>query len=346
MRNHATLTTGGLNDDDWRSLPVGPQWLYVALLRQPRLTLAGQLDYMPSRWTGSAAGVEVWHVLDWLHDLRVGRFVVVDEATDELIIRSFTVHDLKPGRMSLPVIKGFWNAYCAVMSPVLRQIIIEVIPSVLWTKVSPHAPPEAHDFRRSVPFEWGQLVPLPRQPSLPLECPVTSHLSPELVATHSISPTGGTGSEPPGVHDADQQQPVRDVDQLTNRAVRLYADHRTAVAPNVTDPAAYAAAAGRGALGDGTRDRMAAMIRDGASPEQAAMAVATEGPPDPITGVRRASGGLVDQTAVEQARADAARREAETAERLAVIRGEPADPGAGLAMLREARAARREGTTP
>lgn len=344
MRNHATLTTTGLNDDDWRTLPVGPQWLYVALLRQPRLTLAGQLDYMPSRWTGSAAGVEVWHVLDWLHDLRVGRFVVVDEATDELIIRSFTVHDLKPGRMSTPVTKGFWNAYCAVMSPTLRQLIVHTIPSPLWTKVESHAPPEAHDFRRSAPFEWEHLVPSPRQPSLPLECPVTCHLSPELVATHIISPTGGTGSEPPVDRDADQQQPVRDVEQLTNRAVRLYADHRTAVATGVTDPAAYAAAAGRGARSDGTRDRMAAMIRDGASPEQAAMAVATEGPADPVTGIRRSSGTLVDQTAVEQARADAARREAETAERLAKLRKQSTDSESGLAMLRQARAARRDGS--
>ena len=63
--------------DDWSDLTMPAQWLYLVLLRQPKLSVVGTLDVLPRRWV-TAAGVTDDDVTDALAELEVCRYVVVD----------------------------------------------------------------------------------------------------------------------------------------------------------------------------------------------------------------------------------------------------------------------------
>jgi hypothetical protein len=92
-RNHGRILTAIWSDPDFRALPPDPQRLYVCLVTQPNLNHAGVLPLTLRRWANMAAGLtpgEVQEALDVLDDTR---FVVVDEDTEEVLIRTLIRHD-------------------------------------------------------------------------------------------------------------------------------------------------------------------------------------------------------------------------------------------------------------
>lgn len=77
------------DDDDWRDLTVDAQWLYMALVSQSDLTLAGVLHVSRRRWSKFAADLTADRLDTAIFVLSDRRFIVVDEDTEELLIRSF-----------------------------------------------------------------------------------------------------------------------------------------------------------------------------------------------------------------------------------------------------------------
>jgi hypothetical protein len=168
-----------LSDPDWLALSRDARFLYSVLLLQTKLTLAGSLDYVPQRWAPTCSATPA-EVESWVDELEQARFVQVDRETFELVIRTFTKHDLGD-RPNVNIVKGMWSAWAAILSPRLRQVVVEAMPADIFNRVE--APKEAIDIRAGqTPFER----PLERASERSFEPPIER--SPEPPVAFSLLP--------------------------------------------------------------------------------------------------------------------------------------------------------------
>ena len=122
-RDHARIQVARWHDDDFRALQPDAQHMYDTILSQPGLSYAGVLDYIPSRLATLAKGNSAKRVTVSVEKLVVARFVVVDEATAELLIRSFVRHDGVLARTNMG--KAVARAFGRIMSPKLRSAVVD-----------------------------------------------------------------------------------------------------------------------------------------------------------------------------------------------------------------------------
>jgi len=92
-RSYANVLTAIWRDDDFRELSAGAQRTYLMLVTQANISAAGTLPLTVVRWAANARDTTAASVRDDLAELEKGRFIVVDEATEELLVRSFVRHD-------------------------------------------------------------------------------------------------------------------------------------------------------------------------------------------------------------------------------------------------------------
>jgi len=92
-RTQARVHVSLWQDADFVALSISAQRLYLALLSQPTITLLGVLALTPSRWGRLASDGTLESVLGDLRELESHRFIVVDEETEELLVRSFLRYD-------------------------------------------------------------------------------------------------------------------------------------------------------------------------------------------------------------------------------------------------------------
>lgn len=93
MRSFGAVKTSIWNDADFVALGVRPQRLYILLLSQPHVSACGVLPLQPRRWAQLASDESTTGVTRALKALEGADFVVVDETTEEVWIRSFIRHD-------------------------------------------------------------------------------------------------------------------------------------------------------------------------------------------------------------------------------------------------------------
>ncbi|TFC78159.1 hypothetical protein E3O45_05970 [Cryobacterium sp. TMS1-20-1] len=121
-REHAAIRLDMWSDDDWRALSVPAQYLYMHLLSAPNLSYAGVADWRPARIAGHSAGTTVADVVKAADELAGALFVIRDEETEEILVRSFLKHD---GLLQKPnVAKAMVSAFAKTVSPVLRGVIV------------------------------------------------------------------------------------------------------------------------------------------------------------------------------------------------------------------------------
>jgi len=127
-RNYARITTKLWADPDWRALTVDEQWCYMALLTQPKLTLAGSIDMKQRAWQSWAS--DAHDILGSLAGLEIARFIKVDMITDEVAIRTFVTHDdvLKNRNLG----RGMWSAWEAIESGPLKVFLVDNFPNEAW----------------------------------------------------------------------------------------------------------------------------------------------------------------------------------------------------------------------
>jgi hypothetical protein len=128
-RDHARFKTARTNDDDWRALTVDAQWLYDTLLTQPRLSYCGVLDYMPGRLATQAKGMTETKVRAAARALERARFVVLDQATSEILVRSYVRHDGVFDRRNMG--KAVATALAAVVSAKIRDAVLMEIARLI-----------------------------------------------------------------------------------------------------------------------------------------------------------------------------------------------------------------------
>ena len=140
-------------DPDWRKRTEAAQRLYALILSQPKVTLIGSIDPHVARWAQMAADTSPDSVQVALDELEQHEYVVIDRDTDELLIRTFTKHDVAPGRFNRNLAKGMWHAWAGLQSDHLRRVAVCNIPDDLWAKAVEHAPAEAIRIRETCACE-------------------------------------------------------------------------------------------------------------------------------------------------------------------------------------------------
>lgn len=209
-RSFMTVLTSIWGDPQFRQLSGSAQRLYFLLGSQNRLTLAGCLDLMPARWAHLSVDTSAVDIEVALDELASARFVAVDRATEEVVIRTFVRHDLDNHRLNVNLVKGLWAAWAGILSPTLRKVVVDHMPEVMWERDGASVPDEAQQMRRSPRLELpvptgGSDGPSARsaetvglngpseQPS-----PVTTHLSPSPVTSSRGEREPRGMSDPPG----------------------------------------------------------------------------------------------------------------------------------------------------
>lgn len=108
-RDYAQIRQDMWSDDRWRALTPAAQWLYMLLLSDPRLTYAGVTEWHPGRISQRASECTGRDVLIAAAELADAHFVVIDEDTEEVAIRSFLKHDpvMRNPRLAVTMAKDF-----------------------------------------------------------------------------------------------------------------------------------------------------------------------------------------------------------------------------------------------
>jgi hypothetical protein len=92
-RSYANVATAIWRDDDFRVLTVAEQHAYFLLISQSDISAAGVLTLALTRWASRANDATRASLRDALEGLQAHRFVVIDEETEEILVRSFVRWD-------------------------------------------------------------------------------------------------------------------------------------------------------------------------------------------------------------------------------------------------------------
>jgi hypothetical protein len=120
-REFAAVNVAIWSDPEFCALPPAAQHLYLLLWTSPGLSHCGVHDWRPGRLAARSVGFTSEHITAVADCLVARYFLVVDEATEEVLVRSWGRFDglMKQPRMAV----SYANAFAEVASPVLRQVL-------------------------------------------------------------------------------------------------------------------------------------------------------------------------------------------------------------------------------
>jgi len=116
-------------DPDYRALTLEAQWLYKELLID--VDFIGVADWAPWKIAKIATGTELLRVETAAAELRAALFIVVDDETREVLVRTFVKHDglYKQPNMCVAMVKAFRK----VGSPTLQGVISHELHRICTT---------------------------------------------------------------------------------------------------------------------------------------------------------------------------------------------------------------------
>jgi hypothetical protein len=139
-RNYGRISTSIWNaDNDFITLSSSAQRLYLVLISQPGLSLCGVLDHNPRRWARLSCDTNLRTTRQNIAELVNTGYIVVDQDTDEVLIRTFVKHERVLHNEKL--LANARARYGEILSPKIRQKLEEMYPAL----VSPNgdSPPDA-----------------------------------------------------------------------------------------------------------------------------------------------------------------------------------------------------------
>jgi len=157
-RDHARIKID-IWDGDFTELRAAEQHVYLLLASNRGLSRCGVLDYIPARFLGLAADLSAPRFRSAIGGLRAKRFVVIDDDTQELLVRSYVRHDGVLDRVNMGKATG--AAFEAVVSDEIRHAIGDELARLM--KERPDLPgweglaiesPMAHAM--ACGMEWGK----------------------------------------------------------------------------------------------------------------------------------------------------------------------------------------------
>ena len=127
-REYAKLLTRIWADHDFKRLSGNAQRLYFQIISQPDLSSVGVVTLAEKRWSMQVGDQDEATVNAALRELVDGRFVVVDQSTQEVLVRSFIRSD---GAWKSPTaMKGIDGAARAVLSDCLKAVIRDELDKI------------------------------------------------------------------------------------------------------------------------------------------------------------------------------------------------------------------------
>ena len=123
-------------DADFKALTCQQQLLYLKLVSQTDISLAGVLTLATIRWAGQTAGVTDKDIARTLAELEAARFIVCDRETQEVLVRSYVRNDL--GWRSSKTMKAVKAAVGRILSPRLRGVISAELLNISASNIGCH----------------------------------------------------------------------------------------------------------------------------------------------------------------------------------------------------------------
>jgi len=120
-RSYAQLHQRIWADPDWRSLNLDSQHLYLLLISQPQINMAGVLPLQLRKWASCVNGWDIADVAIALDVLRDASFVVVDEDTEEVLVRTLIRND--GGYKTPGMLKSILQFAEGAQSPAIRSAL-------------------------------------------------------------------------------------------------------------------------------------------------------------------------------------------------------------------------------
>lgn len=121
MPRHARIWTSIWDDPDFLNLRVNEQHTYLMLMSNKGLSRCGVITYIPGRFENLATDLTSARFSKAVAGLRTARFVVLDEHTQELLVRTHVRHDGVLDRTNMGKATG--TAFEAVVSDDIRKAI-------------------------------------------------------------------------------------------------------------------------------------------------------------------------------------------------------------------------------
>lgn len=128
-RDHARVKTRIWEDSDFIALRMAEQHLYLALMSNKGLSRCGVIDYIPHRFERLACDLTPTKFKAAVSGLRAARFVLLDEQTQELLLRSYVRHDGVLDRVNMGKAAG--TAFEAVVSVSIREAISQELARLM-----------------------------------------------------------------------------------------------------------------------------------------------------------------------------------------------------------------------
>lgn len=131
-RDHARVRVSIWDDPDFLALRAAEQHVYLALMSNKGLSRCGVIDYIPSRFEHLAADLTTSRFRAAVKGLRNARFLVLDELTQELLVRSYVRHDGVFDRVNMG--KAVGSAFEAVVSHNIRDAVGDELARLMKEK--------------------------------------------------------------------------------------------------------------------------------------------------------------------------------------------------------------------
>src|SRR5690625_3268799 len=121
-REYARVKLAIWADADFRRLTDTAQALYFRLITSPTMSLCGVADWRPKRIAALTEGMTVRGVEKAAAELSASGYIVIDDETEEVLVRSFIRHDglIKTPNIAAAMVKD----YAATASPNLQAFIV------------------------------------------------------------------------------------------------------------------------------------------------------------------------------------------------------------------------------
>ncbi|MDO3335129.1 hypothetical protein [Mycobacteroides abscessus] len=185
-RDHTRINLDIWGDDEFRDLPVDAQNLYWTLWTSPDRTYCGAHDWRPGKLTQCAGDWTVDRIVAAGAVLSERLFLLIDEVTEECLIRSWIKHD---GLWRIPnMAVTLANARSAVGSKTLRGVIVHEVKKLV------KAEPDLGSWKRDEvakmlsqrAIDPASVEPFTPPPTPPASPPPTRGLTPDLTLNDEV----------------------------------------------------------------------------------------------------------------------------------------------------------------
>jgi hypothetical protein len=139
-RTYGNIVTAIWLDPEFCALSAGAQRTYFMLVTQPDIAACGTLALTRRRWSKTVAEHERPNFPAWLTELEHARYVLVDEDTEELLVRTFAKWD--GGYKHSQRVQAVVATAESIRSPILRASIATELAS-LGVRTAIEVPPNS-----------------------------------------------------------------------------------------------------------------------------------------------------------------------------------------------------------